>query len=88
MIASKPFASGHNRDVYDVKGRPEVIVKKLRNPLLNSNYLEWIVWHAIQDTSLADLFGSCFLISATRRYLMMERLENISEEQYRPAFPE
>jgi hypothetical protein len=89
MIASAPFARGNAREVYEVPNNPDVIVKKLVETFPGSNYVEWLVWHAVKSTHLADKFGECIAISESCRYLMMERLNNLekSDRKNTPPVP-
>ena len=71
------FAIGSSREAFNVLGNNSVIIKKQRIPFPGCNMMEWFIWNAAKDSSLASLFGQCHAISDTGRFLIMERLDTI-----------
>lgn len=85
LIAAEPFSSGTARVAFDVRGDPEVIVKKVIGTFPGSNMLEWFIWNSASqadDPAVSNLLGKCISISETGKYLMMERLADIDEGDY------
>jgi len=81
LIDPNPFAMGTSRQTHNVIADRLVVVKKIKDGYGGPNfpnYIEWFIWSSVSETDLADVFGRCFAISTTGRYLMMERLDDIS----------
>jgi hypothetical protein len=82
LIMEPQIGRGGARVTFGVKDDPSVVIKKVHLPFVGANVIEWIIWAAVKDTPLGMLFGECRSISETGRYLIMERLEDISESDY------
>lgn len=68
-----------HRRAFLVQGRPRWIMKVVPYRAFTvPNWTEWIIWQNIRDTELAPHFGECRHISRTGRYLIMERLNDIT----------
>lgn len=68
-----------HRRAFAVKGSNRWIMKVAPyRSRTGSNWTEWFIWNNIKDTPLKNAFGECRHISRTGRYLIMERLEDIS----------
>jgi len=81
IMEPNPFGEGTNRQFHEVIGDRSVIVKETMADFGGQNYIEWFIWHNISQTALAPIFGRCFAISPTGRYLMMERLYDLPKEE-------
>lgn len=79
LIEAEPFATGTSRNAHNVPSDKSVVVKKLRGPFL-TNFSEWSTWQQIKDTCRAPLFGRCITVSLSGIYLMMERLDDLTED--------
>jgi len=78
LIDREPFGHGVGRAAFAVPSDPSVIVKKQKGRYPGANIIEWELWHALKETELRNLFGECFAISETGKYLIMERLEDLT----------
>ncbi|OHC53519.1 MAG: hypothetical protein A3D16_19685 [Rhodobacterales bacterium RIFCSPHIGHO2_02_FULL_62_130] len=89
-IEQKPFAQGTRRNAHRVIDDQNVVVKQMRDVFPGANFTEHFVWLTVAQTSLVDLFGRCLSISDTGRFLMMERLDDITEADWAdiPSFPD
>lgn len=85
LLDGAPIGKGTTREVYAVKARTDVVIKKTIQPFPEPNITEWMVWKALKkmeedilgnspNPDLKNLFAACYEISDTGRYLMMERL--------------
>jgi hypothetical protein len=81
---------GTGRNCFAVKSDDAVVVKEVHLPFYGANMAEWFLWRQLKDTDLASLFGECFAITYSGRYLIMERLGDISTTDYSavPPLPE
>lgn len=79
--------NGSSRVVYAFKDDDGLVVKEGRNAPYASNFKEWQVWNEIAGTGMADTFAECHAISATGRYLVMERLETNLDGKPKPDTP-
>ena len=83
MIEAEPFGMGSARHVYAITGDPDHVVKKSVQSRPSSNMLEWTIWlGARNQPELAKVLGRCECLSDTGRYLIMERLDDISPADY------
>lgn len=75
------------RTVYAVKGDPDVVIKEADNPA--ANRIEARVWDAIRGTTWESDFGRVISISDSGRFLMMERLNDITRQDaaHTPTLP-
>ena len=83
-LKGKKIGSGSARSVYEMQGKPEFIIKELHNNSIshnNSNQTGWDVWEEIKGSKIASRFGECRCISKSGRYLIMERLGDLNEEE-------
>ena len=54
-------------------------VLKVAAQLPFANFVEWLIWTWVKDTHWRKAFGECHTKSASGRYLIMERLENLPD---------
>lgn len=80
LISDRHFAAGTSREVFDVPSDPTIVVKKMILAFPGANIMEWHLWGAVKDSFLSDVFGRCLSISETGRFLIMERLDDISPD--------
>ncbi len=91
LIESEPFATGTSRYAYNLKTDPDAVVKKSVLPRHLCNVLEWIIWRgAEKHDNLARVLGRCHCLSNTGQYLIMERLDDIVQDDHQmvPDLPE
>jgi hypothetical protein len=91
LLGSLTSDRGGSRRVYYVKNNPDRVIKEVRaDSFVGTNFIEWFVWNWIKDTGLREVFGECFEISETGRYLIMERLDDLAEDEYSktPSVPD
>jgi hypothetical protein len=61
-----------------VKNDPGTVIKvAAQYPF--TNFIEWLIWTWVRDTHWHEAFAECHTISASGRYLIMERLTNLPE---------
>jgi hypothetical protein len=89
LIVEPPLGRGGARVAFPVKDNPSVVIKKVHLRFVGANVIEWIVWNSMKQTTLKQYFGECLSISETGRYLIMERLDDISPADYKacPTMP-
>lgn len=76
------IGAGSSRIVVDYQGVPDLVIKVSYRPAPVSNWAEWNLWLQIQNEAvLASAFGACQAISASGKYLVMERLDNLNPQQ-------
>lgn len=91
------YVEGTTRRVFGVNGDPETIIKEAKVFHL-ANMIEWIVWYSLvkmgedivgntTNTSLINSFGRCWAISTSGKYLVMERLYDLSPDDKVPNTP-
>jgi hypothetical protein len=79
------LGEGGARCVYAVLDRPHLVITESKGLFHSSNFVEWTVWCALKkmaddimgnerNLELQNLFASCFAISHSARFLVMERL--------------
>lgn len=90
IIEGEAFAQGTRRTAHRVIGDPDVIVKQMRHPYPGSNFTEHLIWVAVSETDLQSIFGRCLSISVSGKFLMMERLDDITKSDWAdiPALPD
>ena len=90
LISAPELGRGGARTVYPVDDDGCAVIKKINVPFVGANVMEWHIWCAIRDTDLAPSFGQCKAISESGRFLVMERLDDISESDRSdtPAMPQ
>lgn len=80
-LCGNSLGNGGAREAFEVNGDPDVVIKKSILPRNTPNWFEWVIWMSIQDTPQAVKFGKCYSISGTGLYLIMERLEGITDDE-------
>jgi len=71
---------GSARDIFSYKDEPNWVIKQHRFQPHFSNMIEWIIWNQIKETeSLKDIFGECAAMSVSGRYLVMEKLVDLTK---------
>lgn len=86
-LLGERIGRGTGRNCFAVKSDDTVVAKEVHLPFYGANMTEWFLWHQLKDTGLAPLFGECFAISYSGRYLIMERLGDISKSDYSAVPP-
>lgn len=87
---SNELGTGTTRRVYGVKGTPDFVIKQSHAPFHYSNFVEWTVWHAINEMAedimgnepnpqLLELFARVVAISHSAEFLLMERLQPLKD---------
>ena len=87
LIAGDPLGKGGARTGYAHPTDARKVIKVVHGPFVGPNLIEWFVWNWIKDTDLAALFGECFAVSETGKYLVMERLDSIPKDTVTPTLP-
>lgn len=77
---------GGARQAFNVPSNPYAIVRKVHGKFVGPNVIEWIIWNTVRESKWEKVFGQCHAISPTGTYLMMERLNDLSEAM-RPNLP-
>lgn len=74
--------TGSSRVVLEYVGQPDRVIKVgYRNPPI-ANWTEWNLWLQVEnDPTLASVFGRCFAMSASGKFLVMERLTDLTDAQ-------
>lgn len=81
-LMSLPLGTGSSRVVLACGGYPDVVIKVGYRHAQGANWTEWNLWHQIKDEeAMAPLFGECFAMSANGKFLVMERLNDLTDEQ-------
>ena len=90
LIMQPQLGRGGARVVYAVNNDSDAVIKEVHLPFVGSNMMEWQLWCAVKDTPFANLFGECLAISVTGRFLIMERLDDITKSDWpsTPTMPE
>jgi hypothetical protein len=77
-LVGQRIGGGGAREVFEVKNDPGTVIKvAAQYPL--TNFVEWLIWTWVRDTHWHEAFAECHTISASGRYLIMERLTNLPE---------
>ncbi|ABQ66560.1 hypothetical protein Swit_0189 [Rhizorhabdus wittichii RW1] len=83
LIDAAPFATGSARVAYEVPSDADVVVKKSKGAFAAANLIEWFVWRSAEtQNALQAVLGRCLAISESGAYLMMERLDDITKDDY------
>jgi hypothetical protein len=82
LIRYPAFARGTSREVFDVATDQLVIVKRQIIRFPGANIMEWQIWNAVKSTAAGGVFGQCHSISETGQYLIMERLDDITQADW------
>lgn len=77
-----PIGTGSSRVVLAYKDHPDLVIKVGYRHAQSGNWTEWNLWHQIENNrTLAPLFGECVAMSASGKFLVMEKLDNLTDEQ-------
>ncbi|WP_373928417.1 hypothetical protein QTN93_14875 [Sphingomonas aerolata] len=81
-LMGSPVGTGSSRVVLEYFGQPDCVIKVgYRNPPI-ANWTEWNLWLQVEnDPALAPVFGRCLAISASGKFLVMERLNDLTDAQ-------
>lgn len=81
-LMGSPIGTGFSRVVLTYQGYPDLVIKVGYRHAQAGNWTEWNLWNQIKDEeALAPLFGECVAMSASGRFLVMEKLEDLTDEQ-------
>jgi hypothetical protein len=88
ILRGRKLGEGGSRVVYAIIGTRSVVLKVGKHSP-DSNRNEWRIWQTIAHSGRARLFARCYAISCDGRYLLMERLRDLTdaELQHRPKMP-
>ena len=77
-----PIGTGSSRVVLTYQGHPELVIKVGYRHAQGGNWTEWNLWNQIKDEeTLTPLFGECVAMSASGKFLVMEMLRDLTDEQ-------
>jgi len=81
---------GGSRTGFECLSDPDSVIKEVHSGFPGSNFLEFNIWNAASNTSLAPLFGEIRAISKSGFFILMERLDSIGNAQKKatPTMPE
>lgn len=77
QLCGSQFAAGMHRTVHPVIGHPELVMKVARDGHF-ANWCEYLVGSSLEEHSPEYKVGRVASISATGKYLMMERLNDLN----------
>ncbi len=78
-LLGEKIGGGGSRNAYEVKNDPLAVIKVAKLPFPNA--IEWFVSNWVRGTQWESAIGRCYAISKSGLYLVMERLDNITEAQ-------
>ncbi|MDN7352050.1 hypothetical protein [Acetobacter senegalensis] len=78
---------GSSRKVYEYRGESDLVIKEHGHQPHMQNFTEWFIWIQIAGTPIAGSFGVCHAMSTSGRYLVMERLDDLSATDPLITFP-
>jgi hypothetical protein len=81
------IGAGTTREVFSVKGRDDVVMKRVKAVSAFNNWSEFIVWNAARVTRWSNMLAAVEKISHSGQYLMMERLLPLSADDAYGAPP-
>lgn len=81
-----PFASGEQRVVHDVVGYPEMVMKVARYSHI-ANWHEYLICSSLENYETKFHIGKVASISASGRFLLMERLKDLDRSLAGVAIP-
>jgi hypothetical protein len=87
-ICLESFASGMHRTAHDVAGHPDLVMKvSIHTPY--PNWIEYLISRALTDCpgTYSSLFAQVCSISATGKYLLMERLVDVTASLTGTVYP-
>jgi len=73
-----PFFGGSTRTVYPIPGHDDKVLKVAKNGSNAANWAEAVIYQHVTDKSL---FGRVLSISQSGRFLVMERLDDVSPDE-------
>ncbi|MBR0710140.1 hypothetical protein [Bradyrhizobium liaoningense] len=79
-VMDKQIGGGTTREVFSVRGRDDVVIKRVKAVTPFNNWCEYIVWNAARATRWASVLAAVEMISHSGQYLMMERLSPLSAD--------
>lgn len=71
---------GQTRAAYEVVGNSDWVIKEALGSH-EANWTEFIAFRSLAGDNLQDAFGQCIAISQTGRFLIMERLDDLTAAQ-------
>lgn len=79
---------GQTRAAYEVVGNSTWVIKEALYSH-EANWTEFIIFRSLDGAELQTMFGECIAISQTGRFLIMERLDDLTADQLplRPPVP-
>ncbi|MBR0974326.1 hypothetical protein [Bradyrhizobium japonicum] len=77
----KQLKSGGSRTGFECLADADSIIKEIHSGFPGANFVEFNVWNAVSASSLAPMFGEIRAISKSGFFILMERLESISDAQ-------
>jgi hypothetical protein len=77
------IGAGSSREVFEVLHDPNAVIKKTKHVYPGANFSELTIWNVVRTGKWREDFGEVLAISETGRYLMMERLDNLSADERR-----
>lgn len=81
-LMGAPVGTGSTRVALAYQDHPDLVIKVGFRHAQSGNWTEWNLWHQIKDqVTLAPLFGECFAMSANGRFLVMERLDDLTNDK-------
>jgi hypothetical protein len=83
------IGKGGSRNVYECVSDSSSVIKEVHLDFPGSNFKEHFIWSAVSSNSaLAPLFGECRAISKSGKFLLMERLDDLSAGDRTPTLPD
>ena len=76
-VDGKFIKKGGARTVFEIANDPSAVLKKVHQCPTGPNWVEWIVWNSVKKNNFGGVFGECYSISHTGRFLIMEKLVDI-----------
>lgn len=76
------IGEGSRRAVYRYSTDVRFVLKREKKLPPIENIVEWVLWNELRDSSYSIHLGKLFAISESGRFLVMERLESISLNDY------
>jgi hypothetical protein len=90
LLVGPMIGQGVYREVYEVRGRPDVVLKVEVAGTEFCNATEWNIWRRVADTPFAKWFAPCLAIDQGGGALLQKRTKPMSDTAWRklkvPAF--
>jgi hypothetical protein len=84
LVKGRQLGTGAARTVYEFEGYPDLVIKESRVHPHMQNCTEWRVWCEIAgDHGWNGRVGRCEAISRSGRFLVMERLDDVTTDEQR-----